>query len=88
MIFGGYTKEYPIIRQVKEFVKKFDKFTLVHIPRSQNAQADSLEKLASSAETSAARDIIWEVLPNPNINFMVNTIDRSETWMEPYIKYL
>ena len=61
---------------------------MVHIPRSQNAQADSLAKLASSAETSPARDIIWEVLPNPNINFMVDTIDRSETWMEPYIKYL
>ena len=76
------------LQQVREFVKKFDKFTLIYIPRSQNGQADSLEKLASSAETSAARDIIWDVLPNPNINFMVNTIDRSETWMEPYIRYL
>ncbi|XP_057545947.1 uncharacterized protein LOC130824940 [Amaranthus tricolor] len=76
------------LQQVKEFVQKFDKFTLEHIPRSQNAQADSLAKLASSAETSAARDIIWEVLPNPSINFMVNSIDRSDTWMEPYIEYL
>ena len=46
------------LQQIREFVKKFDKFTLVHIPRSQNAQADSLAKLASSAETSPARDII------------------------------
>ncbi|XP_057534393.1 uncharacterized protein LOC130812803 [Amaranthus tricolor] len=76
------------LQQVREFVKKFDKFTLVHIPRSQNAQADSLEKLVSSTETSAARDIICEVLPNPSINFMVTTIDRSETWMEPYIRHL
>ncbi|XP_057520371.1 uncharacterized protein LOC130800739 [Amaranthus tricolor] len=76
------------LQQVKGFVQKFDKFTLIHIPRSQNAQADSLAKLASSAETSAARDIIWEVLPNPSINHMVNTIDRSETWMEPYIEFL
>ena len=76
------------LQQVKEFVKKFDIFTLVHIPSSQNAQADSLAKLVSSAETSAAHDIIWEVLPNPSINFMINTIDKSETWMEPYIKYL
>ncbi|XP_057540552.1 uncharacterized protein LOC130818402 [Amaranthus tricolor] len=76
------------LQQVKDFVPKFDKFTLEHIPRSQNAQADSLAKLASSADTSAARDIIWEVLPNPSINFMINTIDRSETWMEPYVKYL
>ncbi|XP_057518009.1 uncharacterized protein LOC130798929 [Amaranthus tricolor] len=76
------------LQQVREFVKKFDKFTLVHIPRSQNAQADSLAKLASSAETVAARDIIWGVLPNPSINLMVNTIDRSDMWMEPYIKFL
>ncbi|XP_057543365.1 uncharacterized protein LOC130821594 [Amaranthus tricolor] len=76
------------LQQVKGFVQKFDKFTLIHIPRSQNAQVDSLAKLASSAETSAARDIIWEVLPNPSINHMVNTIDRSETWMEPYIEFL
>ncbi|XP_057529843.1 uncharacterized protein LOC130808384 [Amaranthus tricolor] len=76
------------LQQVREFIKRFNKFTLVHIPRSQNAQADSLAKLASSAETSVARDIIWEVLPNPSINFMVDTIDRLETWMEPYIKYL
>ncbi|XP_057529902.1 uncharacterized protein LOC130808441 [Amaranthus tricolor] len=76
------------LQQVKDFVPKFDKFTLEHIPRSQNDQADSLAKLASSADTSAARDIIWEVLPNPSINFMVDTIDRSETWMGPYVKYL
>ncbi|XP_057545948.1 uncharacterized protein LOC130824941 [Amaranthus tricolor] len=76
------------LQQVREFVKKFDKFTLVHIPRSQNAQADSLEKLASSAETAAAREIVWEVLPNPSINLMVNTIDRSDMWMELYIKFL
>ena len=46
------------LQQVREFVKKFDKFTLVHIPWSLNAQADSLAKLAISAETSTARDII------------------------------
>ena len=66
------------LQQVSKFVKKFKKFTFVHIPRSQNAQVDSLAKLASSVETSTAPDIIWEVLPNPSINFMVNTIDRSE----------
>ncbi|XP_057537976.1 uncharacterized protein LOC130815501 [Amaranthus tricolor] len=76
------------LQQVRKFVKKFDKFTLVDIPRSQNAQADSLAKLTSSAETSAAREIIWEVFPNPSINLMVNTIDRSEMWMKPYIKFV
>ena len=76
------------LQHVKEFVKKFDKFTLTHIPRSENVQADSLAKLASSAKTSATRDIVWDVLPNPNINFMVTMVDRLETWMEPDIQYL
>ena len=65
------------LQHVKESIKKFDKFTLAHIPRIENAQVDSLAKLASSAETSADRDIVWDVLPNPSINFMVTTIDRS-----------
>ncbi|XP_057542470.1 uncharacterized protein LOC130820933 [Amaranthus tricolor] len=64
------------LQKVREFVKKFDKFTLIHIPRSQNAQADSLAKLASSAETSAARDIIWEVLPNPR-NYILREIHEG-----------
>jgi reverse transcriptase-like protein len=74
--------------QVKELVRKFEKFTLSHIPRSENAQADSLARLASSTETAAARDIVWEVLPNPSINFMVYPVDRSKSWMDPYIQYL
>lgn len=41
------------LQQVKEFIKKFGKFTLSHIPRSENVQAYSLARLASSAETSA-----------------------------------
>lgn len=74
--------------KVKYFVAKFDKFSLTHVPRSANSQADSLARLESSAKTSDARDSIWEVLPNSSINVMVSTINRSETWMEHSIKYL
>ena len=76
------------LQKVKEFVAKFDKFPLSHIPRLDNTQADSLARLASSAKTSNTRNIIREVLPNPSINVMVSTIDRSKTWMKPLIKYL
>ena len=37
---------------VKEFITKFDKFTLAQIPRFENAEVDSLARLASSTETS------------------------------------
>lgn len=81
LIMGQVNREFEVkdesmkmyLQQVKEFIKKFDKFTLAHILRSKNAQADSLARLVSSAETSVARDIVWEVLPNPSINFMVYT---------------
>ena len=89
---GEFETKYDIMKmylqRVKEFVTNFDKFSLIHIPRSDNAQANSLARLASSAETSDARNIIWEVLLNPSISVMVSTIDRSKIWMEPLIKYL
>ena len=76
------------LQRVKESITKFDKFSLIHIPRLDNAQADSLARLASLAATSDARSIIWEVHRNASVNIMVSTINRSETWMEPLIRYL
>ena len=96
MIVGQVNEEFEAkddsmkmyLQKVKEFVTKFEKFSLIHVPRSDNFQADSLARLASSSETSNARNIIWEVLPNANINVMVSTFDKSVSWMEPLIKYL
>ena len=68
-------------------VEQLEQFSISHIPRSENAQADSLAKLASSADGPKARNITWEILPNPSINQSVIMVDRFDTWMDPFIKY-
>lgn len=42
------------LQHVIDFVKKYDKFILAHILRFENTQANSLARLASSVEISAA----------------------------------
>ena len=75
------------LQKVKTMVKQLEQFSISHIPRSENAQADSLAKLASSADGPKARNITWEILPSPSINQSVTMIDRSDTWRDPFIKY-
>ena len=66
LIVGQVNREFEakddsmkmFLQRVREFVKKFNKFTLAHIPRSQNAVSDSLAKHASLVESFVARDII------------------------------
>ncbi|XP_057535182.1 uncharacterized protein LOC130813367 [Amaranthus tricolor] len=75
------------LQKVKTMVKQLEQFSISHIPRSENAQADSLAKLANSADGPKARNITWEILPSPSINQSVTMIDRSDTWRDPFIKY-
>ena len=68
-------------------VKQLEQFSISHIPRSENAQANSLARLASSADGPKARNITWEILPSPSINQSITMVDRYDTWMHPSIKY-
>ncbi|XP_056698534.1 uncharacterized protein [Spinacia oleracea] len=76
------------LSKARKVIDQLQGFTIQHIPRSENQQADALSRLASSAEGMEPRTIIWEVLPEPNINveaFM--SLDRGPDWMEKIIKY-
>ena len=44
--------------------------------------------MTSSTEGHKARNITWEILPSPSINQLITMIDRSDTWMAPFIKYV
>jgi reverse transcriptase-like protein/integrase-like protein len=74
------------LQRVKSLIAPLQ-FSIHHIPRSANIQADSLAKLASSADGPKACNIIWEVLPTPSINQAIATVDRSATWMDPLIQF-
>ena len=53
------------LEYVQELRKSFTSFEVVHVPREQNARADLLAKLASSAKGSTQRTVIQETLKAP-----------------------
>ena len=75
------------LQRVPTLVKQLERISLSHKPRSENAQVDSLAKLASSADGRKARNITWEILPFPSINHSIAMIDRLDTWMDPFINF-
>ena len=75
------------LQKVKTMVKKLEQFNISHIPRSKNTQADSLAKLASTTDGPKACNITWKILPSPSINQAITMVDRTDTWMDPFIKY-
>ncbi|XP_057247305.1 uncharacterized protein LOC130589767 [Beta vulgaris subsp. vulgaris] len=96
LIVGQVTGEYEAkedsmrmyLRKVKEEITSLSQFSITHIPRSENQQADALSRLASSAEDLSPRPIMSEILRAPSINKAVNTLDRSPTWMDKIIAFI
>ncbi|XP_048493195.1 uncharacterized protein LOC125493730 [Beta vulgaris subsp. vulgaris] len=96
LIVGQVTEEFEAkedsirmyLRKVKEEIISLFDFSITHIPRSENQQADALSRLASSAEDLSPRPIMWEVLKAPSINKEVITLDRSPTWMDKIIAFI
>ena len=78
------------LQKVKELVAHLKHFSIEHIPRSENQQADALARLASSAKWMSPRTITWEVLREPSINEKreVAMLDRGPSWRDPIINYL
>lgn len=76
------------LANVKEAMAKFHSVVLLHIPRSENSQVDTLSRLASSAINDESRSIVWEVLPSPSINAFIRGVNRTDSWMDPYIELL
>ena len=64
-------------------------FTITHIPRSENWQADAMSKLASSFDDGRLKNVQWDTLTKRSVDLHeVIWLDRSPTWMEPIRAYL
>jgi hypothetical protein len=75
--------------KVRSLQQHFDHFEVQLVPRAENAMADALSKLASSAVARAPCTIFFEELSRPTTEEVdVNLIEEGETWMTPIIKYL
>ena len=78
------------LEKVKEFTPAFDNFNIKQIPRSENARADLLSKLATSDPAELPKGILFEVLKHPSTEEpqLVMDIDHGPSWVDPLITYL
>ncbi|XP_065617155.1 uncharacterized protein LOC136062243 [Quercus suber] len=80
------------LNRVKRLQSEFEFFSLLHVPRSSNAHADSLATLATSSEQGLPRVILVEDFHEPTGTggdaVRVHQIRDSLCWMDPIIKFL
>ena len=67
------------LSQVKIMQTKFESFSLLHVPRSGNAHADSLAMLATSSAQNLPRIILVEDLHRPSTTVNVVQINQVRT---------
>ncbi|RDX80098.1 hypothetical protein CR513_39386, partial [Mucuna pruriens] len=67
----------------------FERFTLIHVPREQNEQANLLSKLVNTQKRKLSRSVIQETLSLPTIEGTnVYCVAHTSTWMDSIIYYL
>ncbi len=80
------------LAHVKTLQFVFLKFNITEVPRLENSHADALANLGSSVPATESQTIplihfqwptIWKDPPSE-----ITTIDASDTWMTPIIRYL
>jgi ribonuclease HI len=78
------------LEAVRAMEKHFNGFTVEHIPRAQNSEADNLAKAAARKQT-LPQDVFYEEITTPSIRQkkekQINAI-FSEDWRSPIMAYL
>ena len=79
------------LKKVREFLRKFIRVQVKHVPRIENSQADALAKLATASQEDLGRLIPVEHLPEPSVsldNGEVSPVMSDPSWMDPIWDYL
>ena len=79
------------LSQVKIMQMEFESFSLLHVPRSGNAHADSLATLATSSAQNLPRIILIEDLHRPSTTanvVQINQVRMGPSWMDPVMQFL
>ncbi|XP_076939116.1 uncharacterized protein LOC143607625 [Bidens hawaiensis] len=78
------------LSQVKDLIRQFSSFDIIHIKRSENKSMDALSKLASTNFEHFAKDICVEALDHPSVPQSQVLIIQTgvESWMTPIKAYL
>ncbi|XP_024032295.1 uncharacterized protein LOC112094829 [Morus notabilis] len=98
LVVGQVTEEYQArgekmgayLRKLKEELTKFKSYEIRQVPRAENTNTDALAKLASSKDSDLLGVIPIKELERPTIDEAaeVLTIQTTEDWMTPLIRYL
>ena len=78
------------LKKVKETMAQFRSCKVQQIPRSENARADTLAKLAISQITDLGGEVHLKILENHSINRNEEVLcaTSESSWMDLIIKYL
>ncbi|KAK6142550.1 hypothetical protein DH2020_022898 [Rehmannia glutinosa] len=60
----GSLQDEDYLRKVKDLIAQLDYFRIQHVPRTENAKADALSKLATSPYHELIKTVPVEILPN------------------------
>ncbi|XP_073104404.1 uncharacterized protein [Elaeis guineensis] len=76
-------------RKVKDLVASFGYFGISHIPRTENARADALSRLATSDYGTLGRTFVQN-LERPSIDEVEEVLQLAagQSWMDPITRYL
>ena len=78
--------------KAKELLGSFSSYTICQVLRSQNAEADTLARLASARDTDQLNFIPVETLNSPSIQIRepqtINYTTTGDNWMTPVVRYL
>ncbi|XP_077230114.1 uncharacterized protein LOC143863309 [Tasmannia lanceolata] len=78
------------VAKVRQLVSKFESFEVIRVPRTENAKADVLSKLAASGYTTLG-SIRMEFLPRSSIESKAAEtmqVENEPCWMDEIISYL
>ena len=79
------------LKKVQEFLKKFIRVQVKHVPRAENSRAYALAKLETTSQDDLGRLIPVKHLPEPSINIdngEVSPVMSKPSWMDPIWDYL
>ena len=74
------------LNKERELLKKFIRVQVRHVPRAENARANSLAKLTTTPQEDLDRLILVEHLPEPSVNVddeEVSPVMSELSWMDP-----
>ena len=77
------------LAKAKQLQSTFDEFTILQVPRSENAQSDALANLGSTTNNRPKSILVVHLLqPTIQEEEIVMPVDHDTSWMEPLMKYL